>query len=573
MEGYRWRLFASALGVFTAVVLLTPNFFETKKISWWPAQKKLNYGLDIQGGLHLVMGVDVNGVMTETATRLANSIKKELSTSKEPVTVSNFKITNGEKGEITFELPTALDVEKAEKQIMDKYGVMLQPFAKTANTLVVRYLENQLVETKSKVMAQSIETIRNRIDEFGVAEPSISQQGTDKILIQLPGKTDAENAKKLINTTAKLDFMIVNKEVSPADLQKWIQDAEKAGNYSIQTMKFTEYTAKVNEDLKTKIPDKTIIYFGKSENATNINAGSIPYLLKTDTDLGGSGLDDASIGFGQFGEPEVTLIFNPVGAAKFADITGANVGNQMAIVLDKVVKSAPNIQTRIGDGHARITLGSVRDRDTALAEAKMISTALRAGSLPATLEQLEERTVGPSLGADSVKSAQMGAYVGGLLVVLFLLFYYRAMGIVASVALGVNVLSGFGLLTALGATLTLPGIAGIALTVGFAVDANVLIQERIKDELLRGAGWKTAIKEGYHRAMSAILDSNVTVAATGVILLYFGTGPVKGFAVTLLIGIITTLFANVFVSKVIVDTLIFKWGFKHISIGLPTKSN
>ncbi len=573
MENYRWRLTATLLGVFTAVILLTPNMFNTGKISWWPAQKKLNYGLDIQGGLHLVMGVDVNGVMTETATRLANSIKKELSTSKEPVAITDFKITNGEKGEITFELPTALDVDKASKQIMEKHGVLLQEFAKTDRTLVVRYLENQLAETKSKVIAQSIETIRNRIDEFGVAEPSISQQGLDRILVQLPGMTDAENAKKLINTTAKLDFMIVNREVSPADLQKWIQEAEKAGNYSIQTMKYSEYISKINLDLKGKIPEKTVVFFGKTENATNINAGAQPYLLKTDTDLGGSSLEDASIAFGQFGEPEVTLVFNPVGAAKFADITGANVGQQMAIVLDKVVKSAPNIQTKIGDGHARITLGSVRNRDESLAEAKMISTALRAGSLPASLEQLEERRVGPSLGGDSIKKAELGAFVGSLLVILFMLFYYRGMGVVATVSMGVNILSVFGLLTALGATLTLPGIAGIALTVGFAVDANVLIQERIKEELLKGASWKLAIKEGYHRAMSAILDSNVTVAATGGILLYFGTGPVKGFAVTLLIGIVTTLFANVFVSKLIVDTLIFKWNYKHISIGLPLKPN
>lgn len=573
MEGYRWRLSASLVGVLTAVILLTPNFFDTGRVSWWPAQKKLNYGLDIRGGLHLVMGVDVNGVMTETATRMANSLKKELSTSKTPINMTSFKITNGEKGEMTLEFPSALDAENAEKQIMEKYGVLLQTFSKEGNTLVIRYLENQLVELKSKVIAQSIETIRNRIDEFGVAEPSISQQGSDRILVQLPGMTDAENAKKLINTTAKLDFMIVNRDVNMVDLQKWIQDAEKAGNYSLQTLKFSEYTAKINEDLKSKLPEKTVVYFGKSENATSITAGAIPYALKTDTDLGGSALDDAAIGFGQFGEPEVTLSFNAVGAAKFAEVTGANVGNQMAIVLDKVVKSAPNIQTRIADGNARITLGSVRDREASLAEAKMISTALRAGSLPASLEQLEERRVGPTLGSDSIKKAQMGAFVGSFLVILFMIIYYRGMGIVSALSLCVNVLSVFGLLTALGATLTLPGIAGIALTVGFAVDANVLIQERIKEELLKGASWKMAIKEGYHRAMSAILDSNVTVAATGIILLYFGTGPVKGFAVTLLIGIITTLFGNVFVSKVIVDTLIFKWNFKHISIGLPAKSN
>ncbi len=238
----------------------------------------------------------------------------------------------------------------------------------------------------------------------------------------------------------------------------------------------------------------------------------------------------------------------------------------MAIVLDKIIKSAPSLRERIGGGNAVITLGNTGDRNDTLSEAQMIATALRAGALPASLEQLEERRVGPSLGADSIDKAKMGAFVGAALVLLFLMIYYKVMGVIASVCMGINILMVFALLSSFGATLTLPGIAGIALTVGFAVDANVLIHERIKEELAKGATWKQAIYEGYHRAMSAILDSNVTIATTALVLLYFGTGPVRGFAVTLLIGIVTTLFANVFISKVIVDTLINKMAAKKIAI-------
>ncbi|MBL7543686.1 MAG: protein translocase subunit SecD [Bdellovibrionaceae bacterium] len=571
MENYRWRLIGAIAGILAAIVLLTPNFMDTSKISWWPAKKKLNYGLDIQGGIHLVMGVDINGVMYETATRQAASLKKELATTAtEKVELVNFRITNPTIGEMELEFPSALDAERADKFINDRHGTILQLSERRDKFRVYRYLENSLVDIRQKVIAQSIETIRNRIDEFGVSEPSISAQGDNRILVQLPGMADAEQAKKLINTTAKLDFMIVDDTVNYADLQKWIKDAETAGNFTMASIKYSDYVTKINEALKGKIPEKSTVHFGKAENARTMDAGSIAYVLKTDTNLGGTDLDDALISFGQFGDPEVALRFNPSGAGKFADITGNNINKRMAIVLDKIVKSAPNIQTRIGDGNAVITLGQ-RDHQTALDEAKMISTALKAGSLPASLEQLEERRVGPTLGADSVKSAQMGAYAGAFLIFLFLVFYYHAMGVVASASIAINVLSGLGLLTALGATLTLPGIAGIALTVGFAVDANVLIQERIKDELAKGASWKLAVKEGYTRAMSAILDSNVMVAAVGIILLNFGTGPVRGFAVTLLIGIVTTLFGGVFVSKVMIETLLYKWNFKSISIGMSKK--
>ncbi|WP_413561253.1 protein translocase subunit SecD [Bdellovibrio sp. HCB209] len=563
MEGLRWRTIGAAVGVVLALVWFMPNVVNFGEHSWWPSKQKMNYGLDVQGGLHLVMGVDVDGVVKESTTRLIASLKADLT--KDGVTATDVKSEKPEAGELTVTFPAA-EKAKVEKVLTDKYGTQLQQVSSADGSLTYRYFDAYLNDYKNRVIQQAIETIRNRIDEFGVAEPSISQQGSNRILVQLPGMADAERAKQLINTTAKLDFMIVSHEKTPQELQVLVAEAEKAGNYKLEGMKYSEYVTRLNNDLKGKLPEKTVLYFEKSANAATMEAGAIPYLVRTDTDLNGAALDDATVGYDQYGAPQVSLHFNSSGATKFADLTGNNVGKQMAIVLDKVVKSAPSIRDRIAGGQAVITLGGGRDRNQMMDEAKMISTALRAGALPASLEQLEERRVGPTLGADSIAKAKLGAYIGAGLIVLFMLIYYKGMGVVVAASLVVNVLGVLALLTSFGATLTLPGIAAIALTVGFAVDANVLINERIKEELAAGASLKAAIKEGYNRAMSAIIDSNVTTGSVAVVMLYFGTGPVRGFAVNLLIGILTTLFANVFFSKVVVDQLVYKFNVKKLSI-------
>ena len=564
MEGLRLRTILACLGTAIAVVWVLPNIVNLEK-SWWPSKSKLNYGLDIQGGLHLVMGVDVDGVVSESVQRLTVSLKPELE--KEGVTVTDIKSQNPALGELEIGFSGADGKAKVEKLLTDRYSTQLQEVGSTDSSITVRYYDTYLTDYKNRVIQQAIETIRNRIDEFGVAEPSISQQGNNRILVQLPGMADAEKAKQLINTTAKLDFMIVSNEKSPQEVQALIADAEKAGNYSMATLKYTEYVNRLNADLKGKLPEKTVIYFEKSSNAVKLEAGAMPMLLRTDTDLTGGGLDDASVGYDQYGAPQVSLHFNSAGSTKFADLTGANVNKQMAIVLDKVVKSAPNIKDRISGGSAVITLGGAgKDRQKVMDEAKMVATSLRAGALPASLEQLEERRVGPSLGADSIHRAKMASYAGAALIILFVLFYYRLMGVVSVASLGINILSLFALLTSFGATLTLPGVAAIAMTVGFAVDANVLINERIREEVRMGHNIRTAIQEGYKHAWSAIMDANITTGATALVLLYFGTGPVRGFAVNLLLGVVTTLFANVFVSKVIVDTMVHKFGFKKISV-------
>lgn len=563
MEGLRSRTWIAIIGVLTAIAFVVPNFVDVSRLGWWPAGK-LNYGLDIQGGLHLVMGVDVEGVIATSVVRQTQALKEELV--KENIAVKDFQTTRAKEGQFSVNVNSPEEAKKLEAYIQKNYPVTLQVLAVNGNTVELKYFDANMLEQKQNVIGQAIETIRNRIDEFGVAEPSITQQGPDRILVQLPGMADAEKAKQLINTTAKLDFMIVSYEKNPEQLRTLITEAEKAGNYSMATLKYSEYVNRLNQDLVGKIPPKTVVYFERTENAKNLEAGATPYLLKTDTDLGGDLLDNASVSFGQYGQPEVSLRFNPIGATKFGDLTGSHINEQMAVVLDKVVKTAPKINSKIPNGQAVITLGSASNRDDQMSEAKLIATALRAGSLPAALEQLEERRVGPSLGRDALDKAKLGSYIGSLLVVIFMIVYYKSMGFISTIGLAINILSVFALLGSLGATLTLPGIAGMALTVGFAVDANVLINERIKEELLKGASIKSAISEGYHKAMSAIIDSNITVSATALILLYFGTGPVRGFAVTLLVGIATTLFANVFVSKVIVDNLVYRFNIKKFSV-------
>lgn len=563
MENFRLRLWTAILGIVVAVIWLVPNFTNLEG-RWWFTKKKLNYGLDIQGGLHLVMGVDVDGVISEQIHRLSTQLKSEMA--EQSVGFKDIGIVNTSTGEIRIEFADAPQQQGIEKFFADRYSTVFQPLGAQGTGLHFRYFDTYLQDYKGRVLQQAIETIRNRIDEFGVAEPSIAAQGTNRISIQLPGVADAEQAKALINTSARLDFMLVETSKSVEELQGLVAEAEKNGKYDFKSLRYSQYIARINDDLKPQLPEKTMVIFEKNDNAQNLEAGRIPRLVRTDTGLGGDALDDAFLSFDQYGVPEVSLVFNGTGANKFSDLTGGNIGKSMAIVLDKVVKSAPVIQAKIAGGRAVITLGRGRNRDQSINEAKMIATALRAGALPATLEQLEERRVGPTMGADSVQKAQLAGLVGFLLIATFMLIRYRTSGVIAVITLILNVIISLAALSSLNATLTLPGIAGIALTIGFAVDSNVLIFERMREELAKGTGFKLALAEGYHRALSAILDANITTAATAVVLLYFGTGPVKGFAVTLLIGIFTTMFANVFISRVIMDSLVNKFGFQKVSV-------
>lgn len=558
IENLKVRLWIIISILVLGVIWFLPNIVNVKAINWLP-QKKINYGLDIQGGLHLVMGLDIDGSVKEKSIRQAEDLKKFLE--KEKVGVMDSKLVSGQEGQ--FILVLKEDVDKAKKLIDQNYTNVLHVIKNENKELTIEFLDTYLIGYKKEVVSQSIETIRNRIDEFGVAEPSITSQGENRILIQLPGIEDATRAKELINKTARLDFMLVSEKVKPDELQKWVADAEQAGGYNLSQLKYSDYVKRINEDLKSKIPEKTVVYFEKDKNAITFEAGKVAFLLTTDTGLSGDDLRDASITFDEYGTPEVSLSFNPAGTQKFAELTGANVDKYMAIVLDKIVKSAPVIKTRIPNGQARISLGAAgRNSKDLLDEAKMISMTLKAGALPASLEQLEERTVGPSLGRDAIQKGQMASIIAGVLVIIFMLFWYKSFGLVADVTLMINILLLLSLLTTLGATLTLPGVAGIALTMGMAVDANVIIFERIKEELAKGAELQAAIREGFHRAFSSIFDGNVTTLATCIILMYFGTGPVRGFAVSLTCGLTASMFTAIFVTRTILDVLVGKWKLK-----------
>ncbi len=561
MENLKVRFSVIMFVLLLGAYWMAPTMFPEKVGAWWMGSNKLVYGLDIQGGLHLVMRVDVDGVVKEASTRMIDTLTTAMK--EKNVEVKAGEVVNAKIGEIKLNLSSQGDVDALKKYIDDMYATELQIVDKGPDHVNIRYLENYLNNYKERVVGQAIETVRNRIDEFGVAEPVITAQGKNRILVQLPGVRDSQKAKELINKTARLEFMLLNEEVDPQALKTWVDDAEKKGDYSLGKLQYSEYIDRLNNDLKDKLPAKTMVLFMKSENATTMEKGKVPVAVRTDTNMGGDSLKDAYVGRGEYGEVVVHITFDSVGAGKFATLTEQSRGKYMAIVLDKVVKSHPRINEKIPNGRGVITMGSSRDPQKSFDEAQLISTALRAGALPASLQQLEERTVGPTLGKDSIDKGKNAAIIGTILVLIIMIFWYKTFGIVADIALVINLLLTIAVLASLGATLTLPGIAGFALTAGMAVDANILIFERIKDELRKGAGLQTAIREGYHRAFSAIFDGHVTILATSTVLMYFGTGPVRGFGVSMIIGLAISLFTSIYVTRSIIDFLVNRMKLSH----------
>lgn len=563
IESLKVRLIVVLLVVAGAIIWNVPNFTQVGE-NWWFSKSKIVYGLDIQGGLHLVMGVDVDAVVTEKSERQSKALKDEFKDSE--VGFKDIVVNPENKREIIVSLNTGAEGQAVENHIAKYYPSTIQVLDKTDSAVTLKFFDSKVLEYKKQVVDQAIEVIRNRIDSMGVAEPSIAAQGEDRILVQLPGIEDSQTAKDLINKTARLDFRVVSKEMQVDELQRLIQEAEAAGNYKLskESLKYTAYVKKINEDLKAKLPKNTRVVFKKLDSAVNLEAGRVPMLVETNSDLHGGELEDASVRPDEYGKPEVNFRFTVAGRRKFAELTERAAGGFLAIVLDDVVKSDPSVKEKIDSSQARITLGSGGNYQDTLAEAQFIATTLRAGALPAALEQLEERTVGPTLGADSIEKGKKAGIIGGILVLIFMIGYYRKLGVVADIALALNVLLILAILTSLGATLTLPGVAGIVLTVGMAVDANVIIFERIKEELLKGAGIGAAVKDGFGHAFSAIIDANITTAAVCIVLMYFGTGPVRGFAVTLICGIITSMFTAIFVSRAIIELMIGRLGVKNL---------
>ena len=493
-------LFVVALGIVYALPNLLPSGEESDS-GLLPGQK-INLGLDLQGGSHLLMLVDMEVVETERLNSLGETIRQEFRTEK--IRFSDLKVENRS---VSVSVRKADDVGAAE-QIFDELGRGLIS-TNDSQSYQISFDEAGLIELRNQTVEQSMEIIRRRIDPDGTKEPIIQRQGKDRVLVQLPGVDDPETIKRLLGRTAKLTFQLVDTSLTGAEAIT-----------------------------RGRVPPGSVLLPGDGENSQS-------YVVEKRVMVSGEMLDGATASFDQNNRPSVSFTLNATGAKKFGRVTGSNIGRPFAIVLDGKVVSAPTIQSQIF-GSGQIT------GQFSVAETNELALILRAGALPAPLIVLEERSIGPGLGADSVVAGKIAAAVGLVLVIIYMLLSYGLFGALADVALMVNIILILAALSALQATLTLPGIAGIVLTMGMAVDANVLVFERIREELRRGRSVMAAIDGGYQRAISTIVDSNLTTLFAALFLYLFGSGPIKGFAVTLAIGILTSLFTAVMVTRLLI---------------------
>jgi preprotein translocase subunit SecD len=526
------RVVIAVITCLAALYFLIPTFVSDIPSPWnkYVPQEKVHLGLDLQGGMYLLLEIDADKALESIMERMSNDLKESFMENK--VRFRNVEKAKG--ATITLELTDSAGKASLEKILKDNYPDLEIASATPRDSgqlVTLKINDKKAIDLKKTTIEHSLETIRNRVDQFGVAEPEIIQQGDNRILIQLPGVKDPERAKNLIGKMALLEFKIVDEDNS------------------------------LDESLRGTVPEGSIIAYGTREDRSSGQRGQVPYLLKNKTLLTGASLETAKVQISdRFGEPHVSIKFNSQGAADFDRITNENVRKRLAIVLDGVVHSAPVIQERISGGQAQIT------GNFTMEEARDLAIVLRAGALPAPVNILEERTVGPSLGTDSIRQGIMATIIGSLLVFLFMLVYYRLSGLVADFALAMNILLILAVLAAFRATLTLPGIAGMLLTIGVAVDANILIFERIREELRTGKTPRLALDTGYDRALITIIDTHVSGILAALVLMYFGTGPIKGFAVTTIIGLCVSLFTAIFITRVIFDYFTQNYSIKKLSI-------
>ncbi|MGE4233008.1 MAG: protein translocase subunit SecD [Bacteriovoracia bacterium] len=523
----------------------------------YPIKKKINLGLDLQGGLYMVFGIDLNKVYQDVLQRQVEGMKVMLESKKVNIKMGTYsdvsQVEHDPRLQIKFE---ATHRDQVYRLIKDTYS-NLRMVADKPGIMEIGLGREYKDDIKQTTVNQSIQVIRNRIDEFGVTEPAITSQGDQRIVIELPGIKEIERAKQLVGRTAKLEFKLVNdKAMNPDALFQLVSTLEKEKNITHKEgSRFSEYVAKLNEAAKGKIPADSQIAFAREGSSEDGTPSRMPYLLFSKADVTGQDLRDARVSIDPENQsPVVSFELNPAGAKTFGEVTGEHRGERLAIVLDNVVYSAPVIQSKI-EGRGQITLGRGESTDL-MKEAKDLAIVLRAGALPAQLELLEQRVIGPTLGQDSISKGVTAGLVGCLLVFIFMVIYYRMSGVIAVISLIMNGILALAILIGMDATLTLPGIAGLALTIGMAVDSNVIIFERIRDELEEGKQPVAAIHSGFQKAFSSIFDANITHAIVALVLINFGTGPIKGFAVTLLIGIVTTLFTAVTVCKLMFDSYV-----------------
>ena len=528
----KWRVILLAVATVLAVLFFLPSLplFEGFPSFWkkvFPS-KPITLGLDLQGGIHLVLGVQGDKAVENFVDRAADDIAVLLSQ-------KGINIISAKRGDAIAGLAVRYQDATKGKDIISeikKYYPVFSVEKDEPGEAVFALTSSEVDRIKDSAVSQALETIRNRIDQFGVREPLIQRQGTNDILVHLPGVKPPKRAIELIGKTALLEFKLVDED---ADLGKAISG---------------------------QIPEGDELLYGKAvDPVTRTVRQTTPYLVKAKGLMTGDAISDAQVSINpDLNEPYVGLVFNSMGARLFERITGENVKKRLAIVLDGNVYSAPVIQEKIGGGKAQIS-----GRFT-MEEAQDLAIVLRAGALPAPVEIIQNLTVGPSLGRDSIEKGIKATIIGGILVALFMVIYYKLSGVIADFAMLLNLIILIGALAALDATLTLPGIAGIILTIGMGVDSNVLILERIREELRAGKPVRSAVDSGYDKAFITIVDAHVTTLLTAVVLFLFGTGPIKGFAVTLSLGISINLFTALVGTKVIYDFINSRMKLVKLSI-------
>ncbi len=524
-------MLVAALLSFVYVLPSIPGFSPVP--GWWryvrplifaPPPEPISLGLDLQGGMHLVMEVDAEKAVESVVERRVAEIRRALE--RDQIAVETLERQGTDQ--IVVAVQEEKTLERVER-VLASYPDMARAQRGTTG-LLLTLSGREVTGIHERAVEQNVEKIRNRVDEFGVREPLIQREGDRRIIVQLPGIKDPERAIALIGKTALLEFKLVDNQHS------------------------------LEEALKGQVPEGSEILYQKILDPQGRVTQRIPFLLEKETLLTGDVITSARARPSQeTADFEVGLEFDREGAKIFDEITGKNVGRRLAIILDNNVYSAPVIQTRIPGGQAQITGRFTPE------EARDLAIVLRAGALPAPVEVISNLTVGPSLGEDSIQAGVRASILAGILVILVMAVYYRLAGVIADLALFLNLLIMLGVLAGIQATLTLPGIAGIALTIGLAVDSNVLIFERIREELRLGKTVRSAIDSGYSKAWVTILDSHITALITAMALFLFGSGPVRGFAVTLALGVVINLFTATVGTKVVFDWLILR-GMKRVSI-------
>ena len=519
----RWKALAVILTALIVCLFAVPNFFPDHVVKTWPkwAQRHVVLGLDLQGGSHILLEVDSNSVKKDKLDQVRDDVRRTLRDAKIGYTGLAVR---GETVEVRVKDTDLTNALSKLRELSQPLGGLLGSSGQRSvevsdaggGLIRLTVPPAAITERVRQSVEQSIQIVERRINELGTVEPLIQRQGVDRILVQVPGLQDPTRLKELLGKTAKLDFRMVDSTISPDQAQQG------------------------------RLPPD-------SELLMSASSPKVPYVIKKQVLVSGGDLTDAQPGFDQrTGEPIVSFRFNTSGARKFATATLENVGQPFAIVLDNEVISAPVIREPITGGSGQIS-GSFTVQG-----ANDLAILLRAGALPAPLTIIEERTVGPGLGQDSIAAGELASYVGSVLVIVFMLLTYRLFGFFANVAVAINVAMIFGILSLLNATLTLPGIAGIVLTVGIAVDSNVLIYERIREEYRGGRSIISALESGFSRAFATIVDSQSTALVVAIILYFLGSGPVRGFAVTLGLGIVTTIVTAVTMTRMMI-ALWYRW--------------